>query len=108
MTLMIEEKILDLKVLTRASAVQNLYWMMCHGVDTYEQVVRAVELHNTAYNDKDRTFTCGEDEKTFKECCNGMSAENLKARHIVFNEIIEKVLGSNPNNLSTISAAFGA
>ena len=37
-----------------------------------------------------------------------MSGENLKARHIVFNEIIEKVLGSNPNNLSTISESFDA
>ena len=38
-----------MKTLTRASAVQNLYWMMCNGVDTYEQVVRAVELHETAH-----------------------------------------------------------
>ena len=108
MTLMIQEEILDLKTLTRASAVQNLYWMMCNGVDTYEQVVRAVELHNTAYNDKSRTFTCGEDDKTFKECCNGMSGENLKARHIVFNEIIEKVVGPNANNLSSLTEEFDA
>jgi len=108
MTLMIQENILEVKTLTRASAVQNLYWMMCNGVDTYEQVVRAVELHNTAYTDKDRTFTCGEDDKTFKECCNGMSGENLKARHIVFNEIIEKVVGPNANNLSSLTEEFDA
>jgi len=108
MTLMIQENILEVKTLTRASAVQNLYWMMCNGVDTYEQVVRAVELHNAAYTDKDRTFTCGEDDKTFKECCNGMSGENLKARHIVFNEIIEKVVGPNANNLSSLTEEFDA
>ena len=94
--------------MTRTSALQNLYWMMCNGLETYDQVVAAVELHETAYNDKDRTFICGDDEKNFKECCNGMSAENLKARYTVFNEIIEKVLGSNPNNLSTISESFDA
>ena len=106
MNLMIQEEILDVKTLTRASAVQNLYWMMCNGVDTYEQVVRAVELHNAAYTDKDRTFTCGEDEKTFRECCNGMSGENLKARHIVFNEIIEKVVGSNINDFTALNEEF--
>jgi hypothetical protein len=106
MNLMIQEEILDVKTLTRASAVQNLYWMMCNGVDTYEQVVRAVELHNAAYTDKDRTFTCGEDEKTFRECCNGMSGENLKARHIVFNEIIEKVVGSNINDFAALNEEF--
>ena len=108
MSQMIQEEILDVKTLTRASAVQNLFWMMCNGVDTYDQVVRAVELHNTAYNDKNRTFTCGEDDKTFKECCNGMSGENLKARHIVFNEIIEKVVGPNANNLTSITEEFDA
>jgi|TARA_R100000030_G_scaffold58167_1_gene43790 hypothetical protein len=107
-TLMLQEEILDVKSLTRTSAVQNLYWMMCNGLDTYDQVVAAVEAHEIAYNDKNRTFTCGQDEKTFKECCNGLSNDNLTARHIVFKEIIEKVIGSNPNNLSTISEAFGA
>ena len=59
MTLMVEENILDYKCLTRASAVQNLYWMMCNGVDTYEQVVNAVELQDTEYNNKTATYTCG-------------------------------------------------
>ena len=107
-TLMLQEEILDEKSLTRTSAVQNLYWMMCNGVETYDQVVHAVELHDAAYTNKDRTFTCGDDEKTFKECCNGMSGENLKARHIIFGEIIEEVVGHNTNNLSPISEAFDA
>lgn len=110
-TLMIQEEVLgkdNFKPFTRTSAVQNLYWMMCNGLETYDQVVAAVELHETAYNDKNRTFICNDEHKTFKECCNGMSAENLKVRYTVFNEIIEKVIGSNPNNLSTISKSFGA
>lgn len=104
-TLMIQEEILEEKTLTRASAVQNLYWMMCNGIDTYEQAVSAVEQHNKAYNDKSRTFTCGEDDKTFKECCNGMSAENLEVRYIILNEIVEKVTGRS-NNFSNLNKEF--
>lgn len=88
---MIDQKVLDDNDLTRASAVQNLYWMMCNGLDTYDQVVSAAKLHNLAYYDKNRTFVCGEDEKNFKECCNGMSAENLKVRYTILTEIISKV-----------------
>lgn len=88
---MIDEKTLDEKYLTRASAVQNLFWMMCNGIDTYEEVKAAVQLHENAYKDKNRTYLCGDDEKTFKECCNGMSKENLEFRHIIFSEIMEKV-----------------
>ena len=104
-TLMIQEEILEAKSLTRTSAVQNLYWMMCNGLETYDQVVAAVELHETAYNDKNRTFICGDDHKTFKECCNGMSAENLKARYTVFNEIINKVV-PNTNNFTALNEEF--
>ena len=104
-TLMLQEEILEAKSLTRTSAVQNLYWMMCNGLETYDQVVAAVELHETAYNDKNRTFICGDDHKTFKECCNGMSAENLKARYTVFNEIINKV-APNTNNFTALNEEF--
>ena len=105
-TLMLQEEILEAKSLTRTSAVQNLYWMMCNGLETYDQVVAAVELHETAYSDKDRTFVCGDDEKTFKECCGGMSAENLRARYTVFTEIIEKVTDNNINDLSSLTEEF--
>ena len=93
------------KPLTRPSAVQNLYWMMCNGLETYDQVVAAVKLHEKAYNDRNRTFTCGDDYKTFKECCNGMSGENLKARHTVLNEIIDKVV-PNTNNFTALNEEF--
>jgi hypothetical protein len=105
-TLMIQEEIFEEKVLTRGSAVQNLYWMMCNGLDSYDQVVSAVELHNKAYTDKNRTFVCGDDDKTFKECCNGMSAENLKARYTIFSEILDQVLGSNANSFNTLNEEF--
>lgn len=88
---MIDEKILELKCLVRSSAVQNLFWMMCNGVDTYEQAVAAVELHEVAYKDKIRTYTCGDDEKTFKECCGGSGKENFEFRYIIFSEILEEV-----------------
>ena len=88
---MIDEKILEEKSLTRASAVQNLFWMMCNGVNTYEQAVAAVEFHEEAYKDKDLTYPCGDEEKTFKECCNGMSKENFEFRHIILSDIVNKV-----------------
>lgn len=103
---MISEEILEKKVLTRASAVQNLFWMMCNGVDTYDQAVTAVELHNTAYNNKTLFFACGDDEKTFKECCNGMSAENLSVRYTVLKEIIEKVTEKKLNDFSALNEEF--
>jgi len=107
-TLMIQEEILGTdgeKILTRASAVQNLYWMMCNGIDTYEQAVSVVELHNKAYNNKSRTFVCGDDDKTFKDCCNGMSAENLKARYVILKEIVDAVTNSI-NDFSSLNKEF--
>ena len=103
---MLSEEILEEKILTRASAVQNLFWLMCNGIDTYDQVVSAVELHNAAYTDKNRTFVCGEDEKTFKECCNGMSAENLTSRYEIFKEILDKVTNTGTNNFSSLNQQF--
>jgi len=105
---MLSEEILEEKILTRASAVQNLFWLMCNGIDTYDQVVSAVELHNAAYTNKNRTFVCGEDEKTFKECCNGMSAENLTARYEIFKEILDKVTNTGTNNFSSLNQQFNA
>jgi hypothetical protein len=103
---MIAEEILEEKVLTRASAVQNLYWMLCNGVETYDQAVAAVELHNDAYTAKSRTFACGEDDKTFRECCNGMSAENLSVRYVILKEIIDEVSNSNASNFSSLNQQF--
>lgn len=88
---MLDKKILDEKSLTRASALQNLFWMMCNGADSYEQAVAAVELHEKAYTNKNRTYTCGDEEKTFKECCNGMSKENFEFRYIILSEILQKL-----------------
>ena len=88
---MIDHKVLEQKSLVRSSAVQNLFWMMCNGVDTYDQAVAAVKLHELAYKDKDTTYTCGDDEKTFKECCGGSGKENFEFRYIIFSEILKKV-----------------
>jgi hypothetical protein len=103
---MIAEEILEEKILTRASAVQNLYWMLCNGIETYDQAVTAVELHNDAYADKSRTFACGEDDKTFRECCNGMSAENLSVRYVILKEIVDEVSNRNTSNFSSLNQHF--
>jgi len=88
---MIDENVLEEKSLVRSSAVQNLFWMMCNGIETYEQAVSAVELHEKAYKDKDRVYPCGDEDKTFKECCDGKSKENLEFRYIIFSEILKKL-----------------
>lgn len=98
-SLMIDEKILEEKSLTRASAVQNLFWLMCNGVDTYDQAVEAIQLHEKAYKDKNLTAMCGDEEKTFRECCDGKSKDNFEFRYVVFSEILDKIptaVQSNP------------
>jgi len=98
-SLMIDEKIMEEKSLTRASAVQNLFWLMCNGVDTYDQAVEAIQLHEKAYKDKNLTAMCGDEEKTFRECCDGKSKDNFEFRYVVFSEILDKIpttVQSNP------------
>ena len=73
------------------SLVQNLFWMMCNGIDTYYQAVEAVRLHQKAYADS--TITYGKDEATFKNACSGLSGGNIEFRYIILNGIIDEVLG---------------
>lgn len=90
---MIDEKVLDEKSLTRNSAVQNLFWMLQNGLETYDQVVEATLLHEKAYQNKNRTY--GDDEKTFKICCDGLGKDNIEFRYEVLSEILEKVTGNS-------------
>lgn len=85
---MIDEKVLDEKTLKRKSAVQNLFWMMCNGIETYDQAKEAVLLHEKAFQDKSRVF---EEDVTFKNACEGARKLNVEIRYIILNEIVEKV-----------------
>jgi hypothetical protein len=86
---MIDEKVLEEKVLKRNSAIQNLFWMLRNGLETYDQVVEATILQEKAYQNKDRTY--GDDEKTFKICCDGLGKDNIEFRYEILSEIVEKV-----------------
>ena len=86
---MIDEKVLEEKYLARNSAVQNLFWMLRNGLETYDQVVEATLLHEKAYQNKVDTY--GDDEKTFKICCDGLGKDNIEFRYEMLSEIVEKV-----------------
>ena len=85
-----KEKVKEIKSLTTKVNLMNLYWMMCNGIDTYQQARLAVDLHRAAYADSVRCY--GEDEATFKNACQGSRKSNLEFRYIVLSEIIEAVV----------------
>lgn len=104
MSRMVHEEILDKKVLKQKSKVQNLYWMMttANGIQTYDEAVAAIEKQEIAYQDKQRTF--GEEDKTFRQCCEGMNSENLEVRYTILSEILAEVVASE--DFSTINQEF--
>ena len=84
----------DKTKLKRKVVLQNLFWMMCNGVVTYEQATEAVRLHEDAYNSKNRFFgEKGEeyDDLTFKNACEGSRAVNIEYRYEILSEIIQEV-----------------
>lgn len=104
MSRMVHEEILDKKVLKQKSKVQNLYWMMttANGIQTYNEAVAAIERQEIAYQDKQRTF--GEEDKTFRQCCEGMNSENLEVRYTILSEILAEVVASE--DFSTVNQKF--
>ena len=84
-----KEKVKEIKRLTTKVNLMNLFWMMCNGIDTYEQARLAVDLHKAAYANSVRCY--GEDEATFKNACSGSRKPNLEFRYIVLTEIIQEV-----------------
>ena len=77
------------QALKTKSLTQNLFWLMCNGIDTYPQAVEAVKLHQEAYANSNKTY--GPDEATFKNACSGSSAANIEFRYIVLKGIIDEV-----------------
>lgn len=73
----------------KKSSVVNLFWMMCNGIETYEQAVEAMYLHEESY--KDKTLVNDADD-TYKWACGGMGLKNMEFRMQVLPQIVEKSL----------------
>ena len=95
-----KEEVVKLK---RKVVLQNLFWMMCNGINSYEHAQQALELHEKAYTDKTLFFAPkGEenDDLTFKNACEGSRKVNVEFRHRVLTEIVDKVLDDFVEDLS--------
>ena len=77
------------KHLKTKSFIQNLFWMMCNGIETYEEAVEAAKLHQEAYADNNVTY--GEDQATFKNACSGTGLSNIEFRYIILSRIVGEV-----------------
>lgn len=73
----------------RKSSITNLFWMMCNGIETYEQAVEAMHLHEESF--KDKTLMNDSDD-TYKWACGGTGLKNMEFRMQVLPDIIEKTL----------------
>tara|TARA_B100002019_G_C21235937_1_gene582743 strand:- start:33 stop:1334 length:1302 start_codon:yes stop_codon:yes gene_type:complete len=102
---MIDEKITkeDKKLLKRKALLQNLFYMMYNGLTTYEQVQKAVELHDKAYFDKKNLFYPNWsdadtdkqfDDLTFKNACEGSRSVNMEFRCLQLTKIMSEVMGT--------------
>lgn len=100
LTKMVDERILTEKTL-RKMVAQNLFWMMCHGVSTYDQAVEAIKLHEQEYTRKDKFFTDVKDfveneevvgdDLTFKNSCEGSRKLNIEHRYLILLSIVREV-----------------
>ena len=77
------------KHLKTKSFIQNLFWMMCNGIETYAEAVLAAKLHQEAYADENVRY--GEDQATFKNACSGTGLSNIEFRYIILSRIINDV-----------------
>ena len=71
------------------SFIQNLFWMMCNGIETYEEAAEAAKLHYEAYADENVRY--GKDQATFKNACSGTGLANIEFRYIILSRIIGEV-----------------
>ena len=82
------------KRLRRKVLSQNLFWMMCNGINSLEQAKEAVRLHEIATANKLRFFgKKGQehDDLTFKNACEGSRVANIAFRYEILTEIIGDV-----------------
>ena len=93
---MIDDEILGNKgsrKIKRNSAIQNLLWMMCNGLDqSYDSCVAAMRLTEDEYSSNYLHKTAYQtDKKSFKESCEGMNKECMQIREFILTHTIEKV-----------------
>ena len=74
---------------TSKALIQNLFWMFCNGLNSYDEVVQAVELYQKAHADTSITYS--DDEATFKNACSGVSRKNMEFRYIILSRIVDEV-----------------
>ena len=92
---MIDDKWEELSedVILRKSSVTNLFWMINNGIDTYDQAVEALHLHEEAYKNKDLR---NDADESYKWACNGIGVKNMEFRMKVLPEIVAKVKETIP------------
>ena len=81
----------DEKVLNRSSLAINLFWMICNGISTYEQVVEALTLHEKVYTDYTKVNDSG---NNYVWACGGTGAKNNEFRIKVLSDIVKKLKSS--------------
>ena len=91
--------------------IQNLFFMMYHGLSSYDHVKEAIALHKKAYNDKSNFFYpkwsnnkehVDFNDLTFKNACEGARKINIEFRHLQLMEIVTKVIGTELNSFFNI------
>jgi anaerobic ribonucleoside-triphosphate reductase len=82
------------KDITMPSFVQNLYWMMCNGLQEYEDVFAATVLHKDVRKDSSRV---DDDGNNYVWACGGTGTKNNAFKMEVLTEILDKTSGYVPN-----------
>ena len=85
---LIDEDHMDQKEITKKSTVMNLFWMMCNGIDTYDQAVESLIRHEVACKDKDLVNDAND---SYRWACGGTGTKNMEFRMEVLPKIVKKV-----------------
>tara|TARA_S200000501_G_C20807188_1_gene736703 strand:+ start:249 stop:1547 length:1299 start_codon:yes stop_codon:yes gene_type:complete len=101
----------EIKYLKTKTLIQNLFFMMYHGLSSYDHVKEAIALHKKAYHDKSNFFYPKWSKKeehedfndlTFKNACEGARKINIEFRHLQLMQIVTKVIGTELNSFFNI------